>query len=113
MQFYVTNDWITPPEEIPFEYDGRAEVEPVIRDLKNGLGLGKVPSETFNANHAMFLIKLLAHNLLRCFVTETEPRLAYWRTPWVRRALILRPARLLRSGRQWTLRLPSSSPLLE
>lgn len=113
VQFYVTNDWITPPEEIPFEYDGRAEVEPVIRDLKNGLGLGKVPSETFNANHAMFLIKLLAHNLLRCFVTETEPRLAYWRTPWVRRALILRPARLLRSGRQWTLRLPSSSPLLE
>lgn len=113
VQFYVTNDWLTPPEEIPFEYDGRAEVEPVIRDLKNGIGLGKVPSETFDANHAMFLIKLLAHNLLRRFVTETEPRLAYWRTPWVRRALILRPARLLRSGRQWTLRLPPSTPLLE
>jgi hypothetical protein len=106
VQFYVTNDWLTPPEEIPFEYDGRAEIEPVIRDLKHSLGLGKVPSESFDANHAMFLIKLLAHNLLRRFVTETAPRLAYWRTPWVRRALILRPGRLLRSGRQWTLRLP-------
>lgn len=111
VQFYVTNDWLTPPEEIPFEYDGRAEVETVIRDLKNGLGLGKVPSESFDANHAMFLIKLLAHNLLRRFVVETAPRLAYWRTPWARRALILRPARLLRSGRQWTLRSPP--PLLE
>lgn len=113
VQFYVTNDWLTPPEEIPFEYDGRAEIETVIRDLKNGLGLGKVPSESFDANHAMFLIKLLAHNLLRRFVAETAPRLAYWRTPWARRALILRPARLLRSGRQWTLRSPPTSPLLE
>ena len=113
VQFYVTNDWLTPPEEIPLEYDGRAEVEPVIRDLKNGLGLGKIPSESFDANHAMFLIKLLAHNLLRRFAVEVEPRIAYWRTPWVRRALILRPGRLLRSGRQWTLRLPPSAPLLE
>jgi hypothetical protein len=113
VQFYVTNDWLALPEEIPFEYDGRAEVETVIRDLKNGLGLGKVPSASFDANHAMFLVKLLAHNLLRRFVTETAPRLAYWRTPWVRRALILRPARLLRSGRQWTLRLPPTAPLLE
>jgi hypothetical protein len=112
VQFYVTNDWLTPPEEIPVEYDDRAEVETVIRDLKNGLGLGKIPSESFDANHAMFLLKLLAHNLLRRFAADTAPRLAYWRTPWIRRALILRPGRLLRSGRQWTLRLPPS-PLLE
>lgn len=112
VQFYVTNDWFTPSEEIPFEYDGRAEVEPVIRDLKHALGLGKVPSARFDANHAMFLLKLLAHNLLRRFVAQTEPRIAHWRTPWVRRALIARPGRLLRSGRQWTLRLPARSPQL-
>ncbi len=113
VQFYVTNDWHTPQEEIPFEYDGRAEIEPVIRDLKNGLGLGKIPSASFDANHAMFLLKLLAHNLLRRFAAETQPRLRYWRTPWVRRALILRPGRLLRSGRQWTLRSLPLPTLLE
>jgi hypothetical protein len=113
VQFYITNDWHTPPEEIPFEYDGRAEIEPVIRDLKYALGLGKVPSESFDANHAMFLIKLLAHNLLRRFVAETEPRIAHWRTPWIRRALIARPGRLVRSGRRWSLRLPPSAPPLE
>lgn len=113
VQFYVTNDWFTPSEEIPFEYDGRAEIEPVIRDLKHALGLGKVPSASFDANHAMFLIKLLAHNLLRRFVAKTAPRIAHWRTPWIRRALIARPGRLLRSGRQWTLRLPPASPQVE
>jgi hypothetical protein len=113
VQFYVTNDWFAPSEDIPFEYDGRAEVEPVIRDLKHALGLGKVPSACFDANHAMFLLKLLAHNLLRQFVAETQPRIAHWRTPWIRRALIARPGRLLRSGRQWTLRLPPASAALD
>lgn len=113
VQFYVTNDWFAPSEEIPLEYDGRAEVEPVIRDLKHALGLGKVPSASFDANHAMFLLKLLAHNLLRRFVAETEPRIAHWRTPWIRRVLIARPGRLLRSGRQWTLRLPQLSQQLD
>jgi hypothetical protein len=113
VQFYVTNDWLTPPEEIPTEYDGRAEVETVIRDLKGGLGIGKVPSESFDANHAMFLLKLLAHNLLRRFAVESAPRIAHWRTPWLRRVLVLRPGRLLRSGRQWTLRSAPTSPLLE
>jgi hypothetical protein len=104
VQFYVTNDWLTPPQDIPREYDGRAEIEPKIDDLKHGLGLGHVPSHDFNANHAMFLIKLLVHNLLRCFAAASLPSLCHWRTPWLRRVLICRPGRLLRSGRRWTLR---------
>lgn len=106
VQFFVTNDWHAQSEDIPREYDGRAEIEPKIDDLKSGLGLGDVPSHDFNANHAMFLVKLLAHNLLRRFVGATVPRVFYWRTPWLLRALICRPGRLLRSGRRWTLRMP-------
>lgn len=106
VQFYVTNDWLAQPEDIPRDYDGRAEIEPKIDDLKHGLGLGDVPSHDFNANHAMFLLKLLAHNLLRRFAGATFPRVFYWRTPWLLRALICRPGRLLRSGRCWTLRTP-------
>jgi hypothetical protein len=115
VQFYVTNDWLAQPEDIPREYDGRAEIEPKIDDLKHGLGISDIPSHDFNANHAMFLLKLLAHNLLRRFAGATRPRLFYWRTPWLLRALICRPGRLLRSGRRWTLRtLPTFvTPALE
>lgn len=110
VQFYVTNDWYTPPEDIPLEYDGRAEVETIIRDLKHGFGIGEVPSRSFAANSAMFLLKLLAHNLLRRFAAATEPRALYWRTPWLQRLLICRPGRLLRSGRRWTLRTAPRTP---
>ncbi len=112
-QFYVTNDSQTPPEMIPTEYDGRAEVETIIRDLKHSLALGKVPSASFDANHAMFLLKLLAHNLMRRYVARVSPRCSHWRTPWLRRLLIVRPGRLLRSGRQWTIRTPRDLPLWE
>jgi hypothetical protein len=112
-QFYVTNDWQLPPEEIAREYDGRAEIETIIRDLKHSLALGKVPSTAFDANHAMFLLKILAHNLLRRYALHLAPRCSHWRTPWLRRLLIARPGRLLRSGRQWTLRTPRDLPMWE
>lgn len=115
VQFYVTNDWLAAPEDIPRDYDGRAEIETIIRDLKHGFGIGDIPSATFNANQAMFLVKLLAHNLLRRFAAATLPRAFYWRSPWLQRALICRPGRLVRSGRRWTLRTQPnvSTPALE
>jgi hypothetical protein len=112
-QVFLTNDPSIDPADVPFEYNGRAGIEPLIAELKGAWAIGKIPSETFLANHAMFLIKLLAHNLLRRFVRHT--RLApvqTWRASWIRRVLLCVPARLLRSGRCWTLRLPPASPLL-
>jgi hypothetical protein len=111
VQAFVTNDWTTAAHEIAFEYDGRAEVEPAIGELKSGWGIGKIPSQDFHANHAVFLLKLLAHNVMRRFVRWTAPHLSTWRIPWLRRALINIPGRLLRSGRQWTLRFPPSTSL--
>jgi hypothetical protein len=109
VQAFVTNDWTTPAEDIAFEYDGRAEVEPAIGELKSGWGIGKIPSQDFHANHAIFLLKLLAHNVMRRFVRWTAPHLSTWRIPWLRRALINIPGRLLRSGRRWMLRMPPKS----
>jgi hypothetical protein len=111
VQAFVTNDWAGNAEDIAFEYDGRAEVEPAIGELKSGWGIGKIPSQDFRANHAVFLLKLLAHNLMRRFVRWTAPHLSTWRVPWLRRALINLPGRLLRSGRRWTLRVPPKSSL--
>lgn len=112
-QVFLTNDPSIDPADVPFEYNGRASIEPLIAELKGAWGVGKVPSETFLANHAMFLIKLLAHNLLRRFVRRAPlTQIPSWRTEWIRRVLLCVPARLLRSGRRWTLRLPPASPLL-
>jgi hypothetical protein len=112
-QVFLTNDPFIDPADVPFEYNGRAGIEPLIAELKQAWAIGKVPSETFVANHAMFLLKLLSHNLLRRFVTYTRlPHLQTWRASWVRRVLLCIPGRLLRSGRCWSLRLPPASPLL-
>lgn len=111
VQAFVTNDWATPAEDIAFEYDGRAEVEPAIGELKSGWGIGKIPSRDFHANHAVSLLKLLAHNLMRRFVRWTAPHLSSWGVPWLRRALINIPGRLLRSGRRWMLRVPPHASL--
>jgi hypothetical protein len=109
VQAYVTNDVLGDANDIAFEYNGRAEVEPAIAELKNGWGIGKIPSDIFVANHALFLLKLLAHNLMRRFVRWAAPDLASWRVHWLRRALINVPGRLIRSGRCWSLRVPPRS----
>jgi hypothetical protein len=109
VQAFVTNDWTTAAEDVAFDYDGRAQVEPAIGELKSGWGIGKIPSHDFHANHAVFLLKLLAHNITRRFVQWTAPSLSTWRVPWLRRALINIPGRLLRSGRRWVLRTPPAS----
>ena len=109
VQVYITNDWLTDANAIAWEYNGRAEVEPAIAELKYGWGIGKIPSQLFVANHALFLLKLLAHNLMRRFVRWAAPDLARWRVPWLRRALINIPGRLIRSGRCWSLRVPPRS----
>jgi hypothetical protein len=109
VQAYITNDWHGDPNDIAWEYNGRAEVEPAIAELKNGWGIGKIPSQLFVANHALFLLKILAHNLMRSFVRWAAPHLATWRVHWLRRALINIPGRLVRSGRCWSLRTPPKS----
>jgi Transposase DDE domain group 1 len=109
VQVFVTNDWQFDAEDIVADYDGRAEIEPLIGELKNGLGIGKIPSQDFNANHAAFLLKLITHNLVRRFVRSVAPAFDHWRIPWLWRVLLRVPGRLLRSGRCWTIRLPEGS----
>jgi len=111
VQVYVTNERAEAPEDVARRYNKRAGIEPLIGELKHGWGIGKVPSQSFAANHAMLLLKLLAYNLMRRFVHAMYPQLVPWRAPWLRRALILVPGRLVRSGRRWTVRVPERSML--
>ena len=109
VQVFITNDPNEEAEDIAREYDGRAGIEPRIAELKGGWGLGSFSSQDFDANHALFLLKLLGHNLLRRYVAAEAPELSPWRVPWLRRALLCVPGRLIRSGRTLTLRVAAKS----
>lgn len=104
IQVYVTNDTTREPDELARRYDDRAGIEPQIAELKNGFGIGKVSTSDFDANEAAFLLKFLAYNLIRRWIGASHPAARHWRIDWIRRACVCVPARLLRSGRRWTLR---------
>jgi hypothetical protein len=54
VQAYITNDKLAAANDLAFEYNGRAEVEPAIGELKYGWGIGKIPSDMFCANLRSF-----------------------------------------------------------
>jgi hypothetical protein len=105
VQTYLCNDMHSDADDLAWRHDKRAGIEPLIAELKGGWGIGAVPTEDFRANHAALLIKLLTHNLLRRYVRSRAPRIQTWRTPWIRRVLILIPGRMVRSGRRRILRM--------
>jgi len=105
VQVFLANDWLAEGDDLAREYNDRAGIEPLIAELKGAWGIGKVPTASFDANHAMLLLKLLAYNLFRRFVDDRFRALACWRASWLRRVVILRAGRLVRaSGRRRVLR---------
>jgi hypothetical protein len=116
VQAYLTNDLQTDADEVAWDYDGRAGIEPLIADWKTAWGIGEHSSSSFMANAATLLLKLLTHNLVRRYIEEQVPCLRHWRTSWIRRTLFLVPGRLTRSGRRRTLRMqprPALQPQVE
>jgi len=104
-QAFLTNDWMGDEDELAHEYNDRAGIEPLLAELKGPWAIGKVPTAGFDANHAMFLLKLLAFNLFRRFIDDRFRAMAQWRTAWLRRVTILRAGRLVRgAGRSRVLR---------
>jgi DDE family transposase len=105
---FITNRH-EPMHEVDAEHRQHAQVELVIRDLKDQ-ALAHFPSGHYSANAAWTVIACLAHNLTRWTsligLTDRTPRAA--RT--LRRRLFALPGRLTRSGRRQTLHLPARWP---
>lgn len=108
---YVTNDHYRSADELARKYDLRAGIEPLIGELKNGVGIGKVSTDCFDANEAAFLLKVLAFNLVRRWIATRHPAAKTWRMTWIRDVCVRVPGRLLRAGGRWQLRL-ASRPML-
>jgi len=105
VQTYLTNDLYSDPDDLAWDYDGRAGIEPLIAEWKTAWGIGKFSCSSFAANAATLILKLLSHNLVRRYIAERVPKLRGWRTSWVRRTILLVPGRLVRTGRSLWIRM--------
>ncbi len=96
-------------ELVEAEHRQHAVIELAIRDLKDQ-ALAHFPSGKFHANAAWTVIAALAHNLLRWTHQIALPDQTIRTAATLRRRLITIPARLTRSARRSTLRMPARWP---
>ena len=91
------------------DHRDHATIELVIRDLKDQ-ALAHFPSGRMHANSAWTVIAALAHNLGRWATQIGQPDQLVQTARSRRRHLFQIPARLTRTSRQWTLRMPARWP---
>jgi len=56
-------------EEVVWEYNGRGQMENIIKELKSGVGMESLPCGNFNANAMWFAIGVLTYNM---FIMQKE-----------------------------------------
>jgi len=91
------------------DHRDHATIELVIRDLIDQ-ALAHFPSGRMHANSAWTVIAALAHNLGRWTTQIGIPNQTVQTARSRRRQLLQIPARLVRTSRQWTLRMPVRWP---
>jgi hypothetical protein len=91
------------------DHRDHASIELAIRDLKDG-ALAHFPSGRMHANSAWTVIAALAHNLGRWSTQIGLPNQPAQTATTRRHQLLQIPARLTRTSRRWTLRMPARWP---
>jgi Transposase DDE domain group 1 len=91
------------------DHRDHASIELAIRDLVDQ-ALAHFPSGRMHANSAWTVIAALAHNLGRWTSQIGLPDRPVQTARCRRHQLLTVPARLTRTGRQWTLRMPARWP---
>jgi hypothetical protein len=99
----------TPTVVADIDHRDHATIELAIRDLKDQ-ALAHFPSGQMHANSAWTVIAALAHNLGRWTTQIALPARPVQTARSRRRHLLTIPARLTRTSRQWTLRMPARWP---
>jgi DDE family transposase len=98
--------------ELEADHRRHAEVENAIRDLKEGVGLGHLPSGKFAANAAWLTLNVIAHNLAR-WTSRIGLGEQLVTTKTLRMRYLALPGRLTRSARKLRLHLPRRWPWAE
>jgi len=99
-----------PPEEVWRLYNGRCNVENLIKEGRLGFSMDEVCSHSYAANALHNWLALLAGNLLGWFGEQILKWQQRHSIALLREKLLRIPARLIRTGRRWVLRLSASYP---
>ena len=106
---FVTNRSTPPTPTADTDHRDHATIELAIRDLVDQ-ALAHFPSGQMHANSAWTVIAAIAHNLGRWSTQIGLPNRPVQTARSRRRQLLAIPARLTRTSRQWTLRMPARWP---
>ncbi len=113
-QVIVTNISKEAPEEIWRFYNGRANVENMIKEAAMGFGLEVSPSHCYGGNAAYFQIGMLTYNLMNWFkelALGQKQKKAMIK--WVRNHFFLIAGKLVATSRYVILKLSESYPWQE
>jgi hypothetical protein len=117
LERYLYRAWITnldlTPAGIWHFYDGRAGMEPRIRELREDFALRKIPTRAFAANALYLEVVRLGYNLVTAFQRTCLPE--EWQDltlSRLRHKLFWLPGELTRPQNRPTLRL-ANSPVLQ
>ena len=106
-QVYVTNLELR-PEEVWHFYRRRAGIELDIRELKESYALGRIPTNSFQANQVYFALLLLAYDIVNWFRRLClPPQFQTAAVGTIRDEFLALPARLVKTGNRNVLRLPA------
>jgi hypothetical protein len=113
-QVIVTNIRRDSPENVWRFYNGRANIENMIKEAALSFGLEVSPSHQYAGNMAYFLIGLLAYNLVNWFkekvLNQTQQKKML---KWIRNHYFLIAGRLVHSGGRVILKLSQNYPWQE
>jgi Transposase DDE domain group 1 len=113
-QVIATNIKEEKPQDIWRFYNGRANVENMIKEAAMSFGMDESPSHWYAGNMTYFHIGMLAYNLMNWF-----KELALWQDKhkamlkWLRKNFFLIAGKLVRSGGTYILRLSRDYPYQE
>lgn len=105
----IFTDTAFTPADAEHYHRGRATIEQVFADLNNSAA-AHLPSGKFAASAAWLTLACLTHNLLRATGCLASARHARATTATIRRHLVCVAARITRTARTLTLRLPQHWP---
>ena len=107
----ATNIWQGAPENIWRFYNGRANIENMIKEGAQSFGLEVSPSHQYAGNMAYLQMGMLAYNLVNWFKEKALNQIEHKKMlKWIRHHFLIIAGKLVSSGRSCILKLSASYP---
>lgn len=105
----ITNDFEKSAVDIAYLYNQRGGMERVFDVLKNDFGWNNMPFSTLEKNHVFLTFTAMVSNLYRTIISYFSERVKWLSSNFRVKKFIFRfvslPAKWIRRGRQWQLRI--------